>query len=104
MGIFTYIIAILLSLVLSCLLLITVHHITTGGITLELDEMYSSINEMACAAYEELKKQGRQCEIIEIGKGYPKFLIDGRKYFMMPRMTSVYGVPMQVVQFKMCRE
>lgn len=69
--------------------------VTTGydnfrGITLQLDEMYTNTNEMACVVFEELKKQGRECEITEMGKGYPKF--------------SIEGFPVQTVQLKICKE
>ena len=39
-----------------------------------------------------------------MGKGYPKFLIDGKKYVMIYKMASMRGFPMQVVQLKLCKE
>lgn len=81
---------------------------TTGydyfhGITLQLDEMYTNINEMADAVLEELKKQGRKCEIIETGNGYPKFLIDGKKYKLIDKMACVGGAPLQSAQLKLIK-
>lgn len=72
-----------------------------GGITLQLDDYYTDVNEMASAALSELKNQGRQCEIIEARAGeYPKFLVDGSKYVMIYRMASVARVPVQVIHLK----
>jgi flavorubredoxin len=83
--------------------------VTTGydnfkGINLQLDEMYTSSNEMAYAVFEELKKQGKECEIIESGKEYPRLLINSKKYIMTSKMTSMTGFPAQTVQLKICKE
>lgn len=82
---------------------------TTGydyihGITLQLDEMYTNINEMADAVLEELKKRGKNCEIIEKGNGYPKFLIDGKKYQLIDKMACVGGAPLQSAQLKLIKD
>lgn len=83
--------------------------VTTGydnfkGITLQLDEMYKNTGEMAYAVFEQLTKQGKECEIIEMEKGYPKFIIDRKKYVMIHKMVSMKGFPVQVIQLKICKE
>lgn len=83
--------------------------VTTGydnfkGITLQLDDMYSNTNEMACAVSDELIKQGKECEIVEMGESYPKFLVDGKKYVMTYKMASIKGLPVQTIQLKICKE
>lgn len=73
------------------------------GITLELDEMYNNDTEIAYAAVEELRKRGKECEIVELGKGYPKLLVNGNKYSLTYKMASMRGFPVQVVQLKLCK-
>ena len=83
--------------------------VTTGydnfkGINLQLDERYTNTNEMACAVFEKLTKQGKECEILETGKEYPKFLINGKKYTMIHKMASMRGIPVQAIQLKICKK
>ena len=104
----TMILEIVLGIVMVVILgyvgLVTLGYDNLRGITLQLDEMYTDINEMACVVFAELKKQGRECEVIEMGKGYPKFMVDGKKYIMISKMASVRGIPVQTVQLKVCKE
>lgn len=75
-----------------------------GGITLQLDDYYTNANDMASGALAELRKQGRQCEIIGTKTGeLPKFLVDGKKYVMVYKMASAAGVPVQTIQLKRIR-
>ena len=83
--------------------------VTTGyenlrGINLQLDEIYKNKDEMAYAVFEKLTEQGKECEILETGKEYPKFLINGKKYTMVHKMASMRGIPIQAIQLKICRE
>lgn len=103
MNTFSIILIVLVPVVLGYLFFITMGHDNFRGITLQLDDMYTNKNEMARAVFQELKKQGRDCEILENGPGYPKLLVDGRKYLMTYRMGSIYGIPMQVVHLKICK-
>jgi hypothetical protein len=96
-------ITIIILAVMFIVFLVTTGYDNFNGITLELDEMYTNTDEMACAVLEELKKQRRECEIIEMGKGYPKFLIDGKKYLMTYKMASISGFPVQVIHLKICK-
>lgn len=99
---------ILIGIILTVIFLMVAGYVflvTTGydnlkGINLQLDEMYSDTNEMACAVFAELKKQGRECEVVEMGKGYPQFLVDGKKYLMTYKMASISGLPVQTIQLK----
>ena len=104
MGVFTIIISILIIAVLGYIFLLSIGYDNFRGITLQLDEVYTSIDEMTCAVFKELRKQERQCEVIEMGKGYPKFLVDGKKYLMTYRTVNMGGVPMQAVQLRLCKE
>jgi hypothetical protein len=83
--------------------------VTTGynnfrGINLQLDDMYKSTDEMAFEVYEQLKNKGKECEILETGKEYPKFLINGKKYIMIHKIASMRGFPVQAIQLKICKE
>ncbi|MEK6264311.1 MAG: hypothetical protein N2B06_06020 [Clostridium sp.] len=83
--------------------------VTTGynnfrGINLQLDDMYKSTDEMAFEVYEQLKSKGKECEILETGKEYPKFLINGKKYIMIHKIASMSGFPVQAIQLKICKE
>lgn len=73
------------------------------GITIELDKVYNNTSEMAYAARDELKRRGKQCEIAELGNGYPKLLVDGKKYTAAYKFASVKGFPVQVVQLRVCK-
>lgn len=74
------------------------------GITLELDTMYDNTTEMAHAAVEELRSRGKQCSILETGNGYPKLLVDGKRYVLIGKMASAKGFPVQVAQLKPVKE
>jgi len=74
------------------------------GITLQLDDVYNNPKKMACAVFEELQKRGKECEIIEMDEGYPKFLIEEKKYVMVPKICSFKGIPYQVVHLKLCKD
>jgi hypothetical protein len=104
MALVTIIITILIVITLGYIFLITIGYDNFRGITLQLDDVYTNTSEMACAVFNELRKQERECEVIEMGKGYPKFLVDGKKYLMTYKMASIYGVPMQVVHLKLYKE
>lgn len=73
------------------------------GITIELNEVYDNTSEMAYAARDELKRRGKQCEIVELGNGYPKLLVDGKKYTAAYKFASIKGFPVQVVQLRVCK-
>lgn len=66
--------------------------------------MYKNSDEMAFQVFEKLKEQGKECEILETGKEYPKFLINGKKYIMMHKIASVKGFPVQAIQLKICKD
>lgn len=104
MTILTIIITVLMFIAVGYTFLVTTGYDNFKGITIQLDEMYTNTGEMAYAVFSELRKQERQCEIMEMRKGYPKFLIDGKKYVMTYKMASMQGFPMQVVQLKLCKE
>ena len=77
---------IMVSIMLAYAGFITLGYDNFRGITIQLDKVYKNTAEMASATFEELKKQGKECEIIEMGEGYPKFIVDGKKYVMVPRV------------------
>jgi flavorubredoxin len=52
--------------------LVSIRYDNFKGITLELDKIYSNTSEMEYATIEELRKRGKECEIEELRKGYPK--------------------------------
>jgi hypothetical protein len=83
--------------------------VTTGynnfrGINLQLDDMNKSTDEMAFEVYEQLKNKGKECEILETGKEYPEFIINGKKYIMIHKIASTRGFPVQAIQLKICIE
>lgn len=83
--------------------------VTTGfdnfkGINFQLEKIYKNTDEMAFEVYERLKRKGKECEILETGKEYPAFLIDGKKYIMIHKIASVRGFPVQAIQLKICKE
>lgn len=104
MSIFTIIIIIFMFSAVFFSWLVTVGYDNFKGITLQLDQMYNNPTEMAYATVKGLRESGKECEIIELGKGYPKLLVNGKKYTLTHKMASIYGVPMQVVQLKFCRK
>lgn len=73
------------------------------GFTIELDKFYDNTSEMAYAVIDELKRRGKQCEIVEIGKGYPKLLVNEKKYIASYKFASVSGFPVQVIQLRPCK-
>lgn len=85
-------------------ILVTMGYDNLRGITIHLDEIYSNTKLMACAVFEELEKRGKECEIIEMDEGYPKFMINGKKYVMVPKMASWRGFPIQVAQLRICKD
>jgi len=72
------------------------------GITIQLDKIYGSTDEIACEVIEILKKEGRKCGILETGKEYPKLLVDEKKYVMVHIIDSIKGLLVQVVQLQLC--
>lgn len=100
----TIIIAIAMFAAFAYTLLVTVGYDNFSGITLELDNMYNNTREIADAVVNQLEKEGKQCEILEVGNGYPKLLVDGKKYILTFKMASMVGFPTQVVQLKRCKE
>ncbi|PRR81844.1 hypothetical protein [Clostridium vincentii] len=103
MGIIGVVVILLLLGMMFYLGLFTTGYNNLRGITVELDELSTNTNEMAYAVYEKLKDQGKECEIIEMGEGYPKFLVDKKKYSMLPRTGSWRGFPVQIVQLRPCK-
>lgn len=70
------------------------------GINLHLDNMYKNNIDTARAALEELKTQGKKCEIYRFDRNFPEFLVDGKRYFMSSRVVAMGGIPTQVVELK----
>jgi len=70
------------------------------GINLHLDNMYKNNIDMAKAVLEELKKQGKKCEISRFDRNFPEFIVEGKRYFMSSRVVAMAGIPTQVVQLK----
>ena len=102
MSIFTIIIIILMFVAVAFSGLVSIGY--NRGINIVLDKFYTNTTEMAYATVEELKKEGKQCEILEIGNGYPKLLVNGKKYILVNNMASAAGFPTQVIQLKIYKE
>ncbi|MHC1683888.1 MAG: hypothetical protein AB6733_13190 [Clostridiaceae bacterium] len=97
------IISILMFLAIGFSFFVTVGYENFRGITVELDKVYDNTSEMAYAVRDELKHRGKQCEIVEIGKGYPKLLVNEKIYTANYKVASVSGFPVQVIQLRPCK-
>lgn len=73
------------------------------GITVGLDDNYNNTTEMAHAVFEKLKIKYTECEMIDMGEGYPEFIINGKRYLMFPRIGSANGFPYQVIQLRILK-
>ena len=59
---------------------------------------------MAYAALEELRNQGKKCEITEMKDGYLTiFTVDEKKYKMMYKMDTTGKCPFLLIQLKPCK-
>ena len=99
---------ILLSVFFSILIIVAFYYsflISVGGdnfkgINLQLDDFYTNNKEMALAAFEELKKQGKSCEIIKLSNGFSEIMVEGKKYFVTSRVGGIKGGIMQTIQLR----
>ena len=67
---------------------------TKDNIKIEIDGFYKTNKEMAIVAYEELTKEGRNCEITKLSNSFSEIKVDDKMYYV----TGVgYG---QVASFK----
>ncbi|HLS10026.1 hypothetical protein [Lentibacillus sp.] len=62
-----------------------------GTITMELDDWYTHFPTYMKAVQKELERQGR--DVTYQGDG--EFLIDGKRYILIERHTTMSGIPMQ---------
>lgn len=69
-------------------------------IRLELDDIYVNNEKMALAAIEELRKQGKKCEVIKLKKSFSEVMVDGERYYVRPSVYGYFGFPVQTVQLK----
>lgn len=83
---------------------VAIGHENFKGITVVLDKVYNNTSDMAYAVRDELENKGKQCEIVELGDGYPKLSVDGKKYVAVGKVASMEGFPVQVIQLKVCKQ
>lgn len=74
------------------------------GLNIKINKNYEKVDEMAYAALEELKKQGKKCEITEMKEGYLTiFTIDEKKYKMMYKMDTTGMYSFLLIQLIPCK-
>jgi len=74
------------------------------GFNIKLSQYYEKVDEMAYAALEELKKQGKNCEITEMKEGcFTIFTVDGKRYKMMYKRETTGMYPFLLIQLKPCK-
>lgn len=70
------------------------------GINLQLNDWYKENDKATLAVIEELKKQGKECEIVKSSKSFSEVIVEGKKYYVSIRVTNMGHVPMQTIQLK----
>lgn len=74
------------------------------GINMQLNERYEDINKMAYAVLEELEKQGKKCELLELKEGRLTIIkVDEKRYKMMYKNDTTDGHEVQTIQLKLCK-
>lgn len=67
-------------------------------LSFQLDKICMNINDMAVAALEELHKQGKKAEIINMKCNLPVFTIEDKKY-KMSYSSGSFGETVQTITF-----
>lgn len=67
-------------------------------LSFQLDKICMNINDMAFAALEELHKQGKKAEIINMTSNLPVFTIEDKKY-KMSYSSGSFGETVQTITF-----
>lgn len=70
------------------------------GINIQLNDVYKDNDEMTLAVVEELKKQGKKCEITKLSKSFSEVIVDDKKYYVSARTTNIGHAPVQTVILK----
>ena len=70
------------------------------GINLQLDGFYTNNKKMTLAAYEELKKQGKNCEITKLSNSFSEIIVESEKYFVSARVGGIKGGIIQTIQLR----
>lgn len=71
------------------------------GINIQLNDWYKENDKATIAAIEELKKQGKNCEIIKLSKSFSEVIVEDKKYYVTLRGANLlgYGI-LQTIQLR----
>lgn len=73
---------------------------TKDNIKIEIDGFYKTNKEMAIVAYEELTKEGRNCEITKLSNSFSEIKVDDKMYYVTGVGYGMTGGIFQVITLK----
>lgn len=73
---------------------------TKENIKIRIDGFYKTNREMTVVAFEELKKSGRNCEIIKFSNSFSEIKVDGRVYYVTGMVFGIKGGTTQTITLK----
>ena len=77
---------------------------TRENIKIRIEGYYKTNKEIAVVAYEELKKKGRDCEIIKLSNSFSEIRVDDKMYYVTGMVFGIKGGMTQIITLKPLRD